>query len=122
MDEQQTKYKACVTTDLEHDTEELSLSEIDKMCEKYNLKWRLLGNVFQVFSWCGKWYFKPFGYQTRNNINLYHRNQGVYLKDDLTFYHKQDVKLKTPYEIIEYIHRHDNFKYSKKRTSKLLIK
>ena len=59
MDKQALTFKACVTTDVDYDTEELSLSEIDDMCDMYNLQWRLIGDILYIISWCGKWYFKP---------------------------------------------------------------
>lgn len=57
MDVLDIKYKACFTTDIDYDTDELNLTILDEMCYKYNLKWRLIGNIMYIFSWCGKWYF-----------------------------------------------------------------
>lgn len=110
-------YKACISSDICTDTDELNLTKIDEMCNEYNLKWRLIGEYFYIFSWCGKWYFKPFDCQSEDPIILYHHNQGLYRTENLTSYHKQKVLVFTPYEIIEYIHKHDNFKYSQSRVN-----
>lgn len=113
------RFEACITTDIDYNTDELNLDVIDEMCVKYNLRWRILGDIMQIFSWCDKWYFKIYPYNGVDPITLYHHNQGVYKTDDLRYYHKQNKELFTPYEIIEYIQQHDNYKYSKERIEKV---
>jgi len=113
-------YKACLTTDMDYNTDELNLDEVDDLCMKYNLKWRLMGNIMFVFSWCSKWYFKPFGHQEGQSIALFHHNSGVFkdIRDDLSNFHKQKIILYTPVDIITYINRHDNYKYTVERIGK----